>query len=100
MFPRRGAQGCTTKIVEERRDIAVARVDLVPDGFQPTRLDIARDERSFPHPGRAAHPGDRSRSVEQREQAITSERANLRRPNEFRRNRTRARHWPPKWRAA
>ena len=61
-----------TEKVEERRGIAVARIDVVPDGGEPPRIEVAREQRAF---SRARRTGDPQRGmlaplVEQPEQAL------------------------------
>ena len=60
------------EVVEERRRIGVARVDVVPDRGELARLEVARDEHRLAGAGRAREPYDRVLPplVEQPEQAL------------------------------
>ncbi len=63
-------------VVDERRRIGVADVDLVPEMSSLADLEPARDERRLPGSRRRADPDDRAgrRVVEQREQPRPRER--------------------------
>ena len=60
------------EVVEERRRIGVARVDVVPDRGELARLEVARDEHRLAGAGRAREPHDRMLPplVEEPEQAL------------------------------
>ena len=71
LLPAEAAAG-EAEVVEERRRIGVARVDVVPDRVELPRLEVARDEHRLAAAGRARQPDDRMLAtlVEQPEEAL------------------------------
>ena len=47
------------QVVEERRDICVALVHLIPEPAEPARREVARDQRRLAGARWRPHPGDR-----------------------------------------
>src|SRR5436190_1134870 len=60
------------QIMEERGDIGIAGVDLVPEGLPLPRFEVAGDKCRLARSGRAGDPdgGPMQAIVEQREQAL------------------------------
>ena len=56
--------GRASQIVEERREIVVPAVAVVPEGRQAPRLEIGGDERRLAGAWRRPHPGDRTAAVQ------------------------------------
>ena len=48
-----------TQVIKEGRDISVALIHLIPEGLQPARREVARDQRRLAGARRPPHPGDR-----------------------------------------
>src|SRR5206468_295808 len=73
-------------VVEEGRDVSVARVHLIPEAAHSARRQIARDEGRLTRPWWPAHPGDwpRPGAIERAEESRPRDRPRHSRPNRLR----------------
>jgi hypothetical protein len=72
--------GGEAEVVEERGDIGVALVELIPERRDAGMVEPARGKRGLAAPGRASHPGYRAVLGKQAEEALARQHAGDARP--------------------